>query len=168
MKGSDAEWQLIVALSRYGGLRCPSEHVALRWEHVLWDIGRINVMSPKTEHVGKPERVVPLFPELRPFLQAVFEAAPEGAEYVITKHRHLTSFRTQMTRLIRRAGLTPWPRVFHNLRASRQTELTDSFPEHVVCAWIGNTEGVARRHYEMVTDDHFAQAITAQASAQPT
>ena len=27
----DAEWKLIVALSRYGGLRCPSEHLALKW-----------------------------------------------------------------------------------------------------------------------------------------
>src|SRR4029077_7758246 len=27
----DAEWRLIVALSRYGGLRCPSEHLSLRW-----------------------------------------------------------------------------------------------------------------------------------------
>jgi integrase len=69
----DAEWRLIVALSRYGGLRCPSEHLALRWEHVLWDIGRINVISPKTEHVGKPERVVPLFPGLEPFLRDAFE-----------------------------------------------------------------------------------------------
>ena len=154
----DAEWRLIIALSRFGGLRCPSEHLALRWEHVLWDIDRINVMSPKTEHVGKPERVIPLFPELRPFLEAAFEEAPEGAEYVIHWHRGVGNFRTLMTRLVRRAGLTPWPRIFHNLRASRQTELTDSHPEHVVCTWIGNTQGVARRHYEMVTDDHFAKA----------
>ena len=27
----DAEWKLIFALSRYGGLRCPSEHLALRF-----------------------------------------------------------------------------------------------------------------------------------------
>ena len=27
----DAEWKLIFALSRYGGLRCPSEHLELRW-----------------------------------------------------------------------------------------------------------------------------------------
>jgi integrase len=25
------EWKLLFALSRYGGLRCPSEHLALRW-----------------------------------------------------------------------------------------------------------------------------------------
>jgi integrase len=30
----DAEWRLIFALSRFGGLRCPSEHLALRWGDV--------------------------------------------------------------------------------------------------------------------------------------
>lgn len=27
----DAEWRLLFALSRFGGLRCPSEYLALRW-----------------------------------------------------------------------------------------------------------------------------------------
>ena len=30
----DAEWRLLFALSRFGGLRCPSEHIALRWADV--------------------------------------------------------------------------------------------------------------------------------------
>ena len=38
------------ALSRYGGLRCPSEHLALKWSDVDWDKSRIRVPSPKTEH----------------------------------------------------------------------------------------------------------------------
>ncbi len=32
-----------------------------------------------------------------------------------------------------RAGLKPWAKLFHNLRASRQTELENDFPSHVVC-----------------------------------
>src|SRR5687767_6032844 len=59
----------------------------------------------------------------------------------------------QLHRIIRKAGLTPWPRLFHNLRATRQTELNEQFPAHVVCAWIGNTEKVAQNHYLQVTDD---------------
>jgi hypothetical protein len=27
----NAEWRLIFALSRFGGLRCPSEHLVLTW-----------------------------------------------------------------------------------------------------------------------------------------
>jgi hypothetical protein len=32
----DAEWRLIFALSRFGGLRCPSEHLALTWDCIDW------------------------------------------------------------------------------------------------------------------------------------
>ena len=44
------------------------------------------------------------------------------------------------------------------LRASRETELADEFPIHVVCEWIGNSPDVARKHSFTVTDDHFAKA----------
>jgi hypothetical protein len=50
-------------------------------------------------------------------------------------------------------------RIFHNLRASRQTELEETFPSHVVCQWIGNSPQVARKHYLQVTDDHIERAI---------
>ena len=46
----DAQWRLLFALSRFGGLRCPSEHLGLRWGDVDWERGRITVRSPKTEH----------------------------------------------------------------------------------------------------------------------
>ncbi len=46
----DAQWRLLFALSRFGGLRCPSEHLALRWEDVDWEHGRLTVRSSKTEH----------------------------------------------------------------------------------------------------------------------
>ena len=63
-----------------------------------------------------------------------------------------------MQKIIRQAGLEPWPKLFHNLRASRQTELTERFPEHVVCEWIGNSQVVAREHYLRVRDEEFARA----------
>ena len=66
-KCPDAEWRLLFALSRYGGLQCPSENLSLRWADVDWQRGRIRVHSPKTEHhQGGESRLIPLFPELRP------------------------------------------------------------------------------------------------------
>jgi ribosomal protein S18 acetylase RimI-like enzyme len=56
--------------ARYGGLRCPSEVLSLRIQDVDLAGGRITVTSPKTEHYrGKGSRVIPLFPELEPFLR---------------------------------------------------------------------------------------------------
>src|SRR5690606_3022729 len=59
---------------------------------------------------------------------------------------------------IAKAGLKPWPKLFHNLRATRETELAETYPLHVVCSWIGNTQAVAAKHYLQVTDAHFDAA----------
>src|SRR5437764_472666 len=60
------QWRLIIALSRFGGLRCPSEHLQLKWGDINWERERFWVTSPKTEHhAGREGRWVPLFPELR-------------------------------------------------------------------------------------------------------
>lgn len=48
-----------------------------------------------------------------------------------------TNLRTTMLKLIRRAGLKAWPKPFHNLRASCETDLMQHHPIHVVTAWIG-------------------------------
>jgi hypothetical protein len=85
---------------------------------------------------------------------------PAGAECIIARYRSADkNLRTPLIRTIRRAGLEPWPKLFHNLRATRQPELEESFPSHVVCAWIGNSEKVARKHYLQVTVGQFAKAV---------
>lgn len=156
----DDQWRLLFALSRYGGLRCPSEHLRLTWADVLWDKNRIIVHSPKTEHhPGGESRQIPLFPELRGLLLAEFERAEPGATYVITRYRQRNvNLRTQLERIIHRAGLKPWPRLFQNLRSSRQTELAERWPAHVVCSWIGNSERVAQDHYLQLRDSDFESA----------
>jgi integrase len=156
----DAQWRLIFALSRYGGLRCPSEHLALRWSDINWEQGRMTIHSPKTEHhPGRDSRVMPIFPELRMYLEAVWEQAEPGTVWVITRYRDTNAnLRTQLLRIIGRAGVASWPKLFHNLRASRATELVEVFPSHVAAAWLGHTEAIADKHYRQVTEDHFAQA----------
>ena len=163
----DAQWRLLFALSRYGGLRCPSEHLRIRWVDVNWDKARFLVHSPKTEHhQGKDSRWVPIFPELLPYLREAFEEAPPGTEYVITRYRDTNAnLRTQLCRIIRKAGLKRWPKLFQNLRSTRETELAERWPLHVVCAWIGNSQPVAARHYLQVTDEHFARATQESAAA---
>jgi integrase len=44
----DAEWRLIVALCRYGGIRCPSELLPLQWSEVNWERDRFLVHSPNS------------------------------------------------------------------------------------------------------------------------
>ncbi len=163
----DGQWRLLFALSRFGGLRCPSEHLALTWADVDWERSRMRVTCVKTaHHDGKAERWVPLFPELRPYLEAAWEGCEPGTEWVITRYRDASqNLRTTLEKIIRRAGLQPWPKLWQNLRSTRQTELAESFPAHVVCNWIGNSQAVANEHYLQVTDDHFEKATRKQAQS---
>lgn len=167
-------WRTIVALSRFAGLRNPSEVLSLKWEHVNFATGRMTVPSPKTEHhPGKGYRVVPIFPDLRPVLDEAWELAPAGDVYVIggktgDGYRAAAdrpggwmnaNLRTTFKKIIRRAGLAAWPRLFHNLRASCETDLMQHHPIHVVCSWLGNTPAVAIRHYLSVQDRDFEKAL---------
>lgn len=157
----DAEWRLLIALSRFGGLRCPSEHLALRWQDVNWERNRFCVNSPKTG-----TRWVPIFPELAPHLEDCFDRAKEGAVHIITRYRDCNAnLRTMFKKIIKRAGETPWPKLFHNLRASRETELAAQYPIHVVCEWIGNTAAIAAKHYLTVREEDYAKA-TAKSGAE--
>ena len=159
----DAEWRLIVALSRWAGLRCPSEHFALRWRDVNWEAGTLTIHCPKMERNPKyARRVIPLFYELRPYLLEVFEEAPEGAEFVITTNRlSCGNLRTGFLKHIKRAGLQPWPRLFHNLRASRESELMRAYDLATACQWIGNSPKIAAEHYLMAVepDADFHRAV---------
>ena len=152
----DNEWRLIFALSRFGGLRCPSETLELRWSDIDWERGRIVIRESKTK-----ARVIPLFDEIRSYLGTAFEEASDGALHVVQRYRAPNAnLRTQLLRILARASLSAWPRLFHNLRASRETELANEFPIHVVCEWIGNSPDVARRHYLQVTEEHFKKATS--------
>ncbi len=168
----DLQWRLIVALTRFGGLRCPSEVLALKWEDIDWQGKRFTVTSSKTEHhEGGASRVVPLFPELAEILNEGYElefqrlndGSPEAAGVVsgsvITRYRDSTqNLRTTFLKILKRAGLKPWPKLFQNIRSTRETELAEQFPLQAVTAWMGNSRLVAARHYLQLRDEHFDKA----------
>ena len=166
---SDPYWRLLLALSRFGGLRVPSGALSLKWEHINWEAGTITVPSPKTEHhAGQGSRLFPLLQSIRPYLENVYTTSDRG-EYVFPpklRDRALSStswancnLRTQFERIIRRSGFKPWSRLWHSIRASCQTDLVQSYPIPVVCRWLGNSISVAMRHYVDVTDADFTKAI---------
>lgn len=158
----DADWRSIIALARYGGLRSPSETFNLRWTDINWEKGELLVRSPKTEHhAGKESRRVPLFPELERVLIEASELAPDGAEFVVSRYRDVgKNIQKPFIAIIQRAGLTPWKKLFQNLRSSRETELSHLFPIQVVVQWMGNSQPVALRNYLQVRDEDFQRAAS--------
>ena len=159
----DAQWRLLFALCRWGGLRCPSEVLLLKWSDIDWERGRMTVTSPKTaHHENKGERVIPIFPRVKPYLDAVWEQAEAGTEFVITRYRRGNqNLRTTFAKIIRRAGLTPWPKLFANLRANCSTEVDREFGHHLESVWIGHSARIAKEHYLQVTEDDFNRATRA-------
>ena len=127
------------------------------------------VISPKTEGHGQGHRVVPMFARLRPYLDEAWDMAQEGQTHVIPENLYLPAahgphgwvncnLRTTFLKIVRRAGLEPWPRLFHVLRASCESDLAREYPITTACKWIGNTVAIAARHYVQVTDDDFRKA----------
>lgn len=171
---ADPTRRTIIALARFGGLRCPSEVLSLTWAHADWDRGRITVPSPKTDRYdGKGSRVIPLFADLRPFLADARDLAEPGQVDVVggktgDGYRSAATntpgqwrnanLRTTFGKLLTRAGVSAWPRLFHNLRSSRETELLEAFPVQVVSGWLGHGAKVCLKHYAQTTADHFERA----------
>jgi len=131
-------------------------------------------MAGADRYDGKLSRTIPLFPELRAHLTEAFELASPGQTHVVGGD-HLAkakgpngwkncNLRTTFEKLVKRAGLEPWPRLFHKLRPSCETELLEEFPVHVVALWMGHDAKVSLKHYAQTTDEHFERAAGAAES----
>ncbi len=160
------ELRAAIALSRFGGLRVPSELVALKWSDIDFEAGRMTIRSSKTEHHEDGGiRFCPVFPELKPFLEALRDLRNPGIECpnsaaVFTRWRLPTqNLRTALRKALEKAGIKPWEKLWHAMRASRQTELLAEFPAKDVCDWLGNSQAVAMKFYAMATSDTFQRAV---------
>jgi len=68
------------------------------------------------------------------------------------------NLRTQFLKILKRAGGTPWERMFHSMRSNRQTELEAIFPTHVVCTWMGDSKAIAKKNYLLVSESDYSNA----------
>ena len=155
------EFAALIVLARFGGLRCPSEVVPLRWEQINWEHETIRVESPKTKRYSQGQnRVVPMFPEIKAFFSRLWEEAEEGAVLVFPSHQVTGARLTNKLRKVAwSAGHALWPRPWQNMRASRETELLSTQPIHVVANWFGHSPAVAIQHYAQIVKEHSAKAV---------
>lgn len=154
-------WRTLLALCRIGGLRNPSETLLLKWEDVDFTNKRILVHSPKTEHIeGKETRLLYMFPLIERELWRQSEAYTVGdSPFVISEYRDTAAnMRTQLRRIIFRAGLPEWERTFQNLRASASTDIEAEFGRAVEAAFVGHSERMALKHYLQISDNVFDRA----------
>ena len=160
-KAPNAKWKSLLVLARIAGFRIPSESQGLKWEHISFEQRRIFVVnSSKTEHhKNRKLRVVPLFPDVERELLKLHCEAEDGAEYVFPDLRGDSNLRTTLEKIILRAGLKPWPKLWQNLRASAATDLAKTVPSHIAASICGHTEQIAQEHYWKVGEDDLDQTI---------
>lgn len=150
---SDPGLRVAIAMSRYGGIRMSSELRGLTWSDVDFDRQRIVIHDTKR---GR-DRTIPLFPELLHALEGHPRDVPLCGDLIPLSHAAITQ---RFAALIYAAGHEPWPALWHAMRASRETELIQRFGLSTAAIWIGNSESVAMRSYAVVTDQHWAAAIS--------
>lgn len=151
---TDFDWRLIFALARFAGLR-RCEILTLTWADIHWDSGKLKINSPKTGL-----RHCPIFPELKPILEAAFDAAPEGSVRCLGRYRVGANLGPQLNRIIESAGVKPWNKPLQNLRSSRRTELQERFPDHVINQWLSHSSAVAAKHYLQVTPEQWEKGTS--------
>ena len=94
-------------------------------------------------------------------LRQAFDCAKEGDRYIFPRTiTGATNLWKGLESIIKKAGLSSWPKLFQNLRASRETELCQKHQLHVVAAWIGNTPTIAMGHYLQVIDSDWEKATS--------
>lgn len=155
LAAADPFYAALFAMARYGGLRVPSEPLAMLITSIDWQNNRFTVPEVKTA-----ARVVPIFPELRPHLLRLCESQPAGSVYLFDRARNAaaTQWRKSLGLLLERLHIPPWPKRWQNLRASCRTDLEARFPGFVVDTWLGHSAAVGRRHYTRVHEAHFNAA----------
>jgi len=151
---SEVEARLAIALGRWAGMRC-CEIAPLQWSDVHFEKGILRIDSPKTGL-----RFCPIFPELRPYL----EAGKGDSPFCCPSLPGLKEPRAWIIHRLGKAceaidGVDIWPKPLQNLRATRATEVSAAFGPKAESEWIGHGEDVAMRHYLMVPDDVLRRAI---------
>ena len=153
------EWRVLLAFSRYGGLRIPSEIAELRWSDIQTERHRFTVRATKTAHKQHLQvRETPLFPEIAEELDRL-RSESDTTGHVFTMKLTESNLPTRFGKLIERAGLEKWPKPFQNMRASRRTELqAEGYDNHVLNCWFGHSTAVAEQSYLQVGDADYTRA----------
>ena len=149
-------WRALLALARYAGLRVPSEPMALTWGDVDLINNQLDVFAQKTSR----RRKVPMRPPVQTYLAKIRPLSCQPSDRVFPMWTAQSNLGTTLEKIIKRAGLQRWPRLFQNLRASAETDWLSKYPEYEVTKWIGHSARVARTHYLIAQSDNARSATT--------
>ncbi len=147
---NDRNLTRLICLARFGGLRIPSEIRELRGNDL--DLARRRIRIRDTKRGC--DREIPAFPELVACFQCNGDALVLGELAELPA----STLSSRLRSLLESLGIKPWPRLWHSMRATRETELVEQFGLKAAAAWIGNSEAVAMKSYLLITDEVWNKA----------
>lgn len=181
-----SDYYIYYILLRYTGCR-KNEPLHLKWEHLDFDafdgIGLIDLPSPKTRKKQKASRKMPMFAgtPLRKVLLAERERQSAGSNpppsgYVVRGVCNLSDVsrdktnwdvvnpNTNLKRLIKKAGVTPWIKTCQNIRVTRENELllSGDYRPEAVHYFIGHTRKTFESSYAAMAESDFTPKSTRQ------
>lgn len=163
MEHSDTKWQTMIGLCRWAGLR-KGEAQRLTWADIDLDARMIHVRHDGEQTTKKRARDVPMTPQLHDILIARFaEAQPEERNAIGLPANNIDR---GMRLIVKRAGMRPWPKIFHTLRKNCETDWLQAHPVMAVCEWLGHDPAVASKHYHKIPQVTIAR-VTEQSIIDP-
>lgn len=145
--------RVALVMARYGGLRA-GEILRIEYQDFDWVANSLQVRDTKRAQM----RTIPVFPAVALEIRPHWKPGVTGVMFPQLVELGQRGITHRIRELAKQAGVWLWPRLMHNLRASRESELLEQFSPKDVFLWIGNSEAVAMKHYAMTRDETFARA----------
>lgn len=159
------QFKAVFAAARFIGIRIPSELFPIRWSDITWStpgkIATIKIIDSKRKNIGdKGTRVSPLFPEAEKIFKELFlETKPKPDDLIFTNLSRTKVGNTAIA-TVKRSGVPLYPKVFHSLRASLETEYHRAGIDPIVYTrWIGNSPAIAIKHYVQYAEEDFNKGV---------
>ena len=150
----DPRLRALIALARFAGLRVPSEPARLRWADFSPCGTSLRVYAEKTQK----SRTVPICSELRTALEELRHASNASQPQMFPKLESNTNLRTALQRVLTRANLEQWPKLWQNLRASCANDWARTFGAAAESEWSGHSVQIAVEHYLRPSQEDFLRA----------
>lgn len=162
LAAADPQMRLLIAIARYGGVRCPSEAAPFQWDWIHWENGTMRIRAPKTErYPDGSQRTTPISADLRQHLDDAWAIAESNQPLLLPDLQlSANALSKRLWAICERAGVRPWKKPWNNMRASCET---DWIAEHKdifqVAAWMGHSPQVALQHYSRIAKELSTAAI---------
>lgn len=142
------DWKILVSLCRFGGTR---RGEALRLTRRCIESDRVVIVPEGDVATTKQaSRVVPMERRLRIMVEMGVDAG------IFPLRIRSDGIEDEFRKIIRRAGLAPWPKPFHTLRKNLATDWMAKYPPLDVARWLGHDVKVAANHYHQTRSESMA------------